>query len=83
MNGSTVYTHYHDPGHGWLAVPLADCRAVGFNLSHFCYVVGSMAYLEEDCEAERFIQAYTALWGHEPNMTSQYVECRSQLGIPT
>ncbi len=52
-------TFYTDPGHGWLEVPvqlLKDLR-VEYDISQYSYRAGSLAYLEEDCDAGRFLEA--------------------------
>ena len=51
---------YHsDPGHGWLAVKLADLKMLGIEskITSFSYVKGQTAYLEEDCDMSTFINA--------------------------
>lgn len=54
------YRFISDPGHGWLEVPLAELRALGIAnaISPYSYVSGSMAYLEEDCDASLFADVY-------------------------
>ena len=59
-----AYTFHADPGHAWLAVPIADLRALGVerSISPYSYVnciniVGCMVYLEEDLDAGTFITA--------------------------
>lgn len=56
------YTWHSNPGHAWLAVPLAEIRALGIGdkISGYSYRSGSMAYLEEDCDAGVFIEAKRA-----------------------
>lgn len=64
------YDWHSDPGHAWLAVPVADLRALRLrlgdwqegHLSAFSYLDGngSTAYLEEDCDAGTFIRAAEA-----------------------
>lgn len=51
-----------DPGHGWLQVPMADVQRLGIadKISRCSYRDGGMAYLEEDCDAPRFLQAAEA-----------------------
>ena len=53
---------HHDAGHGWLEVPLAMVRDVRetFTPSQFSYYSPrkGMVYLEEDCDAPRFEEAY-------------------------
>jgi len=53
-------TFHTDPGHGWLAVPFALLIAVlgsAKEISRFSYRKGDTAYLEEDCDAGKFIDA--------------------------
>lgn len=54
--------HISDPGHGWIEVPLktlAHLRIVE-DMSGFSYIKGAYAYLEEDCDAGKFIQTCKA-----------------------
>lgn len=50
---------HSDPGHGWLAVKLSELKMLGIehDISSFSYVKGKTAYLEEDCDASKFIEA--------------------------
>lgn len=50
---------HSDPGHSWLAVKLSELRMLGIEteISEYSYVKGKTAYLEEDCDAVRFITA--------------------------
>lgn len=65
------YTFYTDPGHGWLEVPLADIEALGIRkeISHYSFLNGSIAYLEEDCDAGLFLQAYKNKYGEAPEIS--------------
>ena len=45
-----------DPGHAWLAVPRATIAGLG--ISSFSFVDGDTAYLEEDCDAGLWLEAY-------------------------
>lgn len=50
---------YEDPGHGWLKVPvklLEELKIVD-QISHYSYLLGQHAYLEEDCDAGKLIDA--------------------------
>ena len=60
-----TYIFHTDPGHGWLAVPFKDIEAlgVGDKISRYSYVKRKTAYLEEDCDAAVFINAYKARFG--------------------
>lgn len=56
---TTTITFISDPGHGWLAVPLADVLRLGIEPSEYSFISddGQTAYLEEDCDASLFIDA--------------------------
>jgi hypothetical protein len=58
------YNFYSDPGHGWMRVPLQDLKLVDVKISSYSYMKGNNAYLEEDCDAPRFINAMNQL-GYE------------------
>lgn len=50
-----------DPGHGWLEVTTEDIADVGLALedfSSFSYRRGNTCFLEEDCDAPLFQNAY-------------------------
>lgn len=52
-----------DPGHGWLEVPLYAMRQCGLNptdFSRYSYRQRNTFYLEEDCDAPKFINAMKA-----------------------
>ena len=53
---------HSDPGHGWLAVKLDELKMLGITseISNYSYVKGKTVYLEEDCDAPRFIEAAKA-----------------------
>lgn len=53
------YTFITDPGHGWLSVPLSDLHKYGLihEISSYSYMTRTRAYLEEDCDAWKFIRA--------------------------
>lgn len=55
-------TFYADPGHGWLAVPLADLLPADLTPAMFSRCSyqsrgGQVLYLEEDCDAPKFLAA--------------------------
>lgn len=70
---SARYRFHTDPAHGWLEVPRADLAALGILhlISAFSYQSrdGQTVYLEEDCDASRFVEAWEALHGqkYDPN----------------
>ena len=56
-------TFFSDPGHGWLQVPVECLKSVGLKTSDFSsysYRHTSAVYLEEDCDAPRFLTACKA-----------------------
>jgi hypothetical protein len=57
-----VKVMHSDPGHAWLAVKLSEIKMLGIEteISSYSYVKGKTAYLEEDCDAGKFIQAMQA-----------------------
>jgi hypothetical protein len=50
-----TYTFYSDPGHAWLRVPLSEITAE-MGISAYSYRDNKYAYLEEDCDAYKFIR---------------------------
>jgi hypothetical protein len=50
---------YEDPGHGWLAVPIPLLDKLGIidRISHYSYMRGMLAHLEEDCDYAVFARA--------------------------
>jgi len=65
---NSVYTFHSDPGHGWLEVPDADIIALNIwdKISKCSYIRGNTCYLEEDCDATKFFNAYVEKFGKEP-----------------
>jgi len=55
-------TFHADPGHAWLQVPIALLERLGIaeKITHYSYREGSNAYLEEDVDANTFVQAADA-----------------------
>lgn len=55
------YTFHTDPGHGWLAVPCIELRALGIadKITPYSYLSrdASTAFLEEDCDYATFAAA--------------------------
>ena len=63
-----VFDFISDPGHGWVKVPktmLSDLM-ISEEVSHYSYMRGTYAYLEEDCDASRFHEAYEKCFGYPP-----------------
>jgi len=67
---------YSDPGHGWLEVPHSLLVELGIaaDISSFSYVKGDLVYLEEDCDAGTFLEAYRDGIGGSPSIEEVYQE---------
>ena len=63
-----TYIWANDAGHEWLAVKRTELEDLGIAdaISVFSYVKGGTVYLEGDCDAARFFDAYKAKFGREP-----------------
>lgn len=68
---SIKFRFISDPGHGWLEVSriLVDALGVSEQISSYSYQNGEKAYLEEDCDAVRFIKAFSSAF---PEMKIEY-----------
>jgi len=56
-----MFTFISDAGHGWLEVPidtLYDLDLKPSDFSNYSYVTPTTIYLEEDCDANRFLYAW-------------------------
>jgi len=71
-----TYSFYNDPGHGWLAVKRKELVELGIidKISTCSYQKGQTVYLEEDCDAPLFANAYTAKHGVKPATKDVYHE---------
>ena len=56
------FIRYSDPGHGWLRVSIKDLikLCLSLEISEYSYIHNGYAYLEEDCDMSKFIDAYGA-----------------------
>ena len=66
--GNRTYTIYEDAGHAWIKVPVAELIAISIalDITHYSYINGKYAYLEEDCDLTKFFNAYRAVTGRDP-----------------
>lgn len=65
---SSTFTFLSDPGHGWLQVDWTHLKDVGLNPTDFStcsYRKRNTFYLEEDCDAYKFITAWKAKHGQD------------------
>ena len=66
------YTFHSDPSHGWIEVPVADLQELGVSLdkiSNYSYVSNDTLFLEEDCDAGVFLEAFRAKHKRDPEIT--------------
>ena len=73
-----IYTlnYFTDPGHGWLEVPKHLLVELGIqgDISSCSYMKDSLAYLEQDCDAGKFLQAYKAKHERIPSFKERFKE---------
>lgn len=64
------FNYYRDDGHGWIAVKKNILEKIGIadEISKYSYQRGKMAYLEEDCDASLFVNAFEQYLGKTPNI---------------
>jgi hypothetical protein len=65
-----IFSYYSDPGHGWIKVPMSlliDLE-IAHKISRYSYMRKGFAYLEEDCDASTFFNAYRARYGIDPKV---------------
>ena len=72
----TRFTLHTDPGHGWIEVPLLIVRDLRIpkKISAYSYKDARNAYLEEDCDAALFVEAFMLKHGRPPNLDHAYSE---------
>jgi hypothetical protein len=75
----THFTFVADPGHGWLIVTQRDLAAVGLteaDITPYSYRLGNHVGLEEDLDAQTFLDAYKARFGREAEIVDDFGSCR-------
>jgi hypothetical protein len=73
---AAVFTFHTDSGHGWLQVPrrlLVELGILG-EITDFSYQDGDSVFLEEDCDAGTFMDAYRRVYGRRPFCEDRYAE---------
>lgn len=73
-------TFHCDPSHGWLEVTQADLEALGISglISAYSYTQGDTAYLEEDCDADLFLEGAKAA-GWTIQIVEKYIDADSPI----
>jgi len=65
-NFKRTFIFHNDPGHAWLQVETSMIKALNVTgISSFSYIDGAaglIAFLEEDCDAGLFLNAYKEKW---------------------
>lgn len=76
-----TYKFYADSGHGWLAVKIEELMQFGIitQISSYSYMRGATAYLEEDCDASLFFNAYKDKYNKELTFTYNHTDNRSAI----
>jgi len=77
-----VFNYYSDPGHGWIKVPISLLEGLGIagKVSRYSYMRKGFGYLEEDCDASLFFNAYRLKFGFDPIIREQVArEKRSKI----
>jgi hypothetical protein len=70
-----MFNFITDPGHGWIEVTTADLAKIGLKVtdfSRYSYRRGNTLYLEEDCDAPKFIEAWRRKNGGTPDFRDVY-----------
>tara|TARA_R100000656_G_scaffold65499_1_gene49908 strand:+ start:172 stop:429 length:258 start_codon:yes stop_codon:yes gene_type:complete len=57
-----IYNFHSDCGHGYLEVDVKELHDLGIynEITHYSYINNQKVYLEEDCDASLFIEAWSA-----------------------
>lgn len=65
-----TFSFYYDAGHGWLKVKIADLIDLDIynRITQFSYVHDDTVYLEEDCDAGTFLEAYESRYDMKPKI---------------
>lgn len=73
-------TFHCDPSHGWLEVPMSDLETLGIAglISAYSYTQGGKAYLEEDCDANLYIEGAKAA-GWTIQIVEKYTDADSHI----
>jgi hypothetical protein len=75
------FVFHSDSGHGWLEVNRKLLSELGIleKITPFSYQKGEMVYLEEDCDAGKFIDAYQQKYSVRPEVTEKCVSGSSEI----
>lgn len=73
-------TYYTDPGHGWVSIKMQALKDLGISekISHYSYMRGESAYLEEDCDLGILYQACDSK-GIKIELITKHTDSRSPI----
>lgn len=77
-----TFTHYADPGHGWIKVPTKVLFDLGIDKTQFTtysYQRKDAVYLEEDGDAYKFLKLYKHIKGVEPTIVTKHTNRSSRI----
>ena len=77
-----TFKYYQDPGHGWIAVSIKVLETLGLvptDFSGYSYIKGGTTYLEEDCDAEKFMKAWMDKFGSYPALIRKHTDKNSPI----
>lgn len=79
-----TFTFHTDPGHGWVEVPLQVIQELDIkkDISSYSYTDGRNVYLEEDCDAGKFVTAFEKVNGSRPKLVEKYAEYAHIRNLP-
>lgn len=80
-----MFTFYTDPGHGGLEVTRDDLKTSGLciaSFSRYSYRKDTTLYLEEDCDAGKFLKAWEASTGRKPSFREVHQELTFIRNLP-
>jgi hypothetical protein len=72
---NATFTKHDDPGHGWLEVQESDIKELGATVNDFSgysYRKGNRLFLEEDCDASKFVTLWKQKFGAYPTVVVEH-----------
>ena len=70
-----TFVNHSDPGHGWLEVDELYLKQIGITadaFSEYSYRNGRTLYLEEDCDASKFLILWKEKFGEYPQILDRH-----------
>ena len=72
---NTTFAKHSDPSHGWLEVDEIELKQLGINsgaFTDYSFRKGHILYLEEDCDASKFLALWKDKFGEYPRIFDHY-----------